>query len=591
MMVIAYMAITFDAYSQPDSLDDKLRQADEMLSTDVRRGTSALGELRLVFDQMETQQKYRYEIILSKKDIIEGNINKAIKKLLELGNNDLTIESKIQVNKLLSISYNAIGNYADMFERINNNLKFIEEIKDVSLKAGFLHPVILAFRDAGAIDEAIEYSREMLEISRSVGHVRSECFALDELGISYRHAGSLELAKTWLEQAVSFCRTIDNKLAVSAAKFNLAELELDLGHPNEALALSGESLILAYDTGYVLLASDILAVQAEAYRRLGNLDDAVSSGLKGLAEAEKADYKLALRNLTLTLAKAHEALGNTAEALGFYKRHIAVNHAVQNDKLARQLAYHRTRYDTLDKQRQIQILNQQNELLTLSRQLDDKARQNMQLLLIIGAGLLIALLFWLAHAINQRRAYRRQAQCDALTGLDNRGHFIARCRAAVAAARAGGQPMSLILFDLDHFKKLNDSHGHAAGDWVLRAVAAKCREHIRKSDIFGRIGGEEFAICMPDASIEEAMRVAETCRGALAAIDSSELAADFHVTASFGIAARRDEDLDIDALLVRADDALYEAKRAGRDQVRTARGDAPPATGPAPDTPEEDSDL
>ncbi|WP_454726731.1 MULTISPECIES: diguanylate cyclase [Cupriavidus] len=165
----------------------------------------------------------------------------------------------------------------------------------------------------------------------------------------------------------------------------------------------------------------------------------------------------------------------------------------------------------------------------------------------------------------------RMAETDALTGLFNRGAFDTRLKDACAGAawRAGGQLLSLTLFDIDHFKRVNDKYGHATGDRALRRVAELSREVWREGDTVARIGGEEFAVlaCVP--SCKDALDMAEHLRERLAATplvaDSGER---FGIRASFGTAfVMPGEVQDADGLMKRADLLLYQAKQGGRDRI------------------------
>lgn len=159
-----------------------------------------------------------------------------------------------------------------------------------------------------------------------------------------------------------------------------------------------------------------------------------------------------------------------------------------------------------------------------------------------------------------RDALRHLAETDALTGLPNRRHFLRLAEEALARAREEGRRVSLIMFDLDYFKDINDTHGHQAGDLVLCAVARCLERCLAAGDGAGRLGGEEFGLLLPGCDPAGAIDRAEGLRRALA-----DLAPGGHaITASFGVAAG---DRDVDALLALADECLYAAKRAGRNRV------------------------
>ena len=165
----------------------------------------------------------------------------------------------------------------------------------------------------------------------------------------------------------------------------------------------------------------------------------------------------------------------------------------------------------------------------------------------------------------------RLATTDRLTGMWNRAYFEEVAAQETARAARYGEPLSLLLFDIDYFKVINDTHGHLIGDQVLIALTRRVGEHLRANDVLARWGGEEFVVMLPHCAAAEALRVAEKLR---ALVQAQPFALVGQVTASFGVADFRPTD-NLDTWLKRADDALYAAKAAGRNQV--CLGASPPS--------------
>lgn len=161
----------------------------------------------------------------------------------------------------------------------------------------------------------------------------------------------------------------------------------------------------------------------------------------------------------------------------------------------------------------------------------------------------------------------RLATTDSLTGVCNRRHFLAVGEREISRASRYGRRLSLMMMDIDHFKLVNDTHGHAAGDATLRALSETCLAALRGNDIFGRFGGEEFTAILPEASSETAAEVAERLRQSIADLTVTFENRAIHVTVSIGVATLTPEDTSVEDLLKRADDALYQAKDAGRNRV------------------------
>jgi two-component system, cell cycle response regulator len=157
---------------------------------------------------------------------------------------------------------------------------------------------------------------------------------------------------------------------------------------------------------------------------------------------------------------------------------------------------------------------------------------------------------------------------DALTGLHNRRYMGRHLTALADQARTAGRPLSVLVADIDHFKSINDTYGHDAGDNVLREFAARFRRNTRGIDLACRVGGEEFIIIMPETKLEKALQVGERLRDCIASEPfQANMDARLRVTASVGIATLERSDDSVEALLKRADGALYAAKRDGRNRV------------------------
>ena len=158
-----------------------------------------------------------------------------------------------------------------------------------------------------------------------------------------------------------------------------------------------------------------------------------------------------------------------------------------------------------------------------------------------------------------------KARTDGLTGLYNRRHFFELTGSLVAVAQRYGTPLSLIMFDIDHFKLINDRLGHQAGDRILERIAQIAREHTRASDALARYGGEEFILALPNTGLDDALVTAEDLRKRIA--DYQQFAGDpqLRVTISAGVAGFGHGVDTLDRLIQRADEALYAAKHAGRN--------------------------
>jgi diguanylate cyclase (GGDEF)-like protein len=184
----------------------------------------------------------------------------------------------------------------------------------------------------------------------------------------------------------------------------------------------------------------------------------------------------------------------------------------------------------------------------------------------------------LTHTVRQLEQRYRSLQVEAthddLTGALRRNHFFDLSRRQFNLALRHRRPLSLLLLDLDHFKRLNDEHGHGFGDAALRRVASLCQESLRETDIFGRYGGEEFAITLPETGQASARIVAERIRQKVTAQGLTTPNGNLlHCSVSIGLTAQHPSHSGLGELIEEADQAMYQAKSEGRNCIRSFRPD------------------
>ena len=237
-----------------------------------------------------------------------------------------------------------------------------------------------------------------------------------------------------------------------------------------------------------------------------------------------------------------------------FQRDNAIN--VLNDK-----------YKTDRKINENALLQNQTKLKKL-KILQTEEQQKIQrrnfIFLICIATIFLLLLF---RQLRIRQVLKRLAQTDSLTGLLNRKTLFEKGILNVEQAIERQTEMTMFLLDLDHFKQINDTHGHAVGDEVLKTIAMLGSETMRSRDIFARLGGEEFVAVLPDANFEEANAIAERLREKISTYDFTRFGVEYSISASFGVAALSQVTPKFDSLLNAADEAMYRAKANGRNQV------------------------
>lgn len=296
--------------------------------------------------------------------------------------------------------------------------------------------------------------------------------------------------------------------------------------------------------------------QGRAARALAILDAVLDKGGSDLPP-----HKVAM--LYQWRAQANAALKHHEQAYAdldeYVRRYVEVNDAERN---AQSVAL-RARFET---DREIE----RNAALK-----GELARQQAQLQwtivgIVAGAFVIVLLTYILIISTRHRRELSRLASQDGLTGVPNRRRIVELATRALDDARARQEPLTIGLIDLDHFKVINDRCGHAVGDHVLKEFARLGRELLRGADIFGRWGGEEFLVVLPNTTLDAALMVVERLRLAALAIQLPSAGAGLRVSISAGLASYEEGMKTLDNIVAEADAALYESKERGRDIVSIA---------------------
>jgi len=227
-------------------------------------------------------------------------------------------------------------------------------------------------------------------------------------------------------------------------------------------------------------------------------------------------------------------------------------------------------YDTSIAKLETQLLSQQLEMNDLELEWEkDKqklSKQTITIIVLVAIALFTAVIFLL----QSRRYFKRRSQTDFLTQVSNRRYIFEEGEKLLSRAKRQRKDFSLIIFDIDNFKMVNDQHGHDIGDKTIQAAAKQAKHWLRDKDILGRIGGEEFLILLPLTEPKKAMEIAERLREGIANKIFHFNQTDIKFTISLGIASVKRKTINFDQLVKNADDALYEAKESGRNKSVSA---------------------
>ena len=374
--------------------------------------------------------------------------------------------------------------------------------------------------------------------------------------------------------AIADCDAQHETIASNLLRGDLARHWAAQGQAQRAITLLESHLADVEATKYPRLIGEIHGLLAEYKLMVGDINGAEQNAHSALAKGAKDAYSLPLVTAHKVLYEVELRRGNLPAALAEYRAYAEADKARLDEIKAREFAFQLSRNELQQKNQAIQLLSKQNEVLRLQQEVTKQSARSSQLLLGLLAFLVVSLVYWGFKVKRTQKRFQHLAQVDNLTGICNRAHLRQQAEDAIVQCRSRGWPVGMLVFDLDNFKGVNDRYGHAGGDWILEQVARACAGVCRGGELFGRLGGEEFGIVLPDRDLDATERMAEACRAALATIDTSGLGESFTVTGSFGCTVTVLSGYDYERLLAHADEAMYAAKHGGRNCIRRY-GDAP----------------
>ena len=470
--------------------------------------------------------------------------------------------------RAMATSMNILGighRYEEAFTRLDQLLGQLPAVTDKRARLQGLGEAAQLLIAAGQYEQASQYADDMLQnLPSGEGPCKGAFFKAQA---AFRR--TLPDARALMGKAIDQCVAIGETVFANTLRAELAAADIAQGRASAAVeALERHYAEVQHDR-YQTLIAQFDAVLAKAYFGLGDLAQARRHALAAVQNSVQGEYTEPLGAAYQVLYQTARKQGDLQAALAYLEKHMAADKGYLDDVTAKALAYQVVKQQVLSGRMQLDALNKQNQILQLQQALDRKAVENGRLYIVL---LLMALGFialWIFRLKRSQLRFMWLSRLDSLTGICNRKHFIEEAELALQQAARTRQNAALVIIDLDHFKQINDTYGHGVGDHVLRQAVAACRPRLGPRDVFGRLGGEEFAVLLPDCPPDQALARAERLRaaiGALSPIEDGELS----VTASLGVAVTASLGYDVSELLVRADHALYRAKSEGRNRVVAA---------------------
>jgi len=421
---------------------------------------------------------------------------------------------------------------------------------------------LYADRRVGAYDRAIEYYRQVLASHEKLKNTREMATAHFNIAATLDTKGDHAAALAEYRHALELERAVKNDEGIADVQRGLGITLGKLDRNEEALRVLDQALAHYLHTRDEESAAHVRLARGTVLRKLGRNGEALRD-----LEAARARFESTSSNRFLEKAHDERAMlfateGDWRRAYEARRAQMAVREKLSERLREEHVSRLRVQFDTEKKE-------QENRALTRENAAAARIRYLQRVTIVLGALVIGFLVYLVVKHLSTARKMRDLALTDELTKLPNRRHVLTFADEQLKTARAGGKGFSVLALDIDHFKRINDTYGHDAGDVVLKRVADTCRRALRSHDRIGRIGGEEFLVVLPESDAKTAAEVAERLRSAVEQIDCSDVAPNVRITISIGVTEWKSPD-DFSSIVKRADDSLYRAKEGGRNRVELA---------------------
>jgi diguanylate cyclase (GGDEF)-like protein len=561
----ALLVIAAGAASSTDgTVDAFLDMAKSIQLADHPRFAAMLARVHADNPVMTPAQRWKLRYLDAWEDSYNGRYTEAASAYHDIlaHSGDSLLEAK-SLGKLLS-SYAFTKHYEDVFTLAAQAVTLLDHTQDPEARYALLTDLSQSLNFSGQPEIAIRYAKMMREVVPE-GETMCRPFAVE---IAARYSTHVfRSSEPLFQQAIDACRAMKDPVLTNMVLLTQSETMIEEHQPAKGLALLGSITASVMKTNFHAAITSLTTQEAQALFALGRDGEAEAKALAVLGMYGRADVDLWLRDAYEILYNVAKRRGDEAAALAYFEKFAEQDHGYMNDVRARALAYQAVQQRTLVDKVEAEGLARKNDVLRAEQSLAMKSLEIGRLYMALLAVVVLSLAIWFIRVRRSRKRFQWMAQHDGLTGIANHQHFMAGLESALAELQRRKAHACLIMLDLDHFKSVNDRYGHAAGDVVLQHVVNVCRSRLRREDLLGRLGGEEFGILLPECKPQQGMAIAEDIREALA---GSSITVDGEVVScstSAGVSSTQFSGYSLKQLRGDADAALYDAKRGGRNRV------------------------
>jgi len=541
-----------------------LQRAFSIKTSDHDEFLRILAQLHGIADSLPVDQQWALRYLDAWQAVFEGNEARAISSLRAIAEQAPDMALRLRAMATMVNIFGFAHRYDEAFIQLNRLTELLPQVSDKGARYAAMGEAAQFLIVSHHYEQAVGYAEQMLQ---NVPPDSNACHATRYRLQALFHSNNTQLAPAQFQEGVTLCTQGNDSLYANAVRSDMAGFYLQKGLLTDAIRLLEENYAEVQSYKYPGLMQYFNVQLAEGYFGLGDLVKARKFALATVDGKVENAYSDPLSRAYKLLFQIENRLGHASDALAYHEKYMEADKGYLNDVTAGALAYETIKQQVQTQKSQVDTLNRQNQILQLQRQLDHKAMETSRLYIALLLTVLASAGFWLLRTKRSQLRFKRLATQDSLTHICSRQHFVDEAEQTLRQAARTTRSVCLVLMDLDHFKLVNDTHGHVIGDLVLKRAVAACQQHLRRNELFGRLGGEEFAILFPDCTATQAQERSERIRQAIAATPLWGETRHVVISASFGVACTDRSGYELRQLMIDADNALYRAKRDGRNRV------------------------
>jgi len=526
-----------------------LEQNDDLEPSDVIEAAQEI--LRLQADGQDHENEKKALYFLSKAYSQLGDYQQCVQHLRQIFQKwDALLgkQERAEYKDKLGTAYWHLSDYHKALESLIEALEYYNRINDRSRVAALESNIGVIFGEIDQDKKSEEFTRRALSTATEIGDQAQRASYLNNLGIILFRKGNRRKSLECFLESAEIKERLGNTKKLITTYLNIADSYEELQERDKVVPYLEKATRLARENNDVRHQAKSLGQLGIHYMSGGDLSRAEECLEESLRLFLNTTYLKYTARILENLSLLCEKKGDYEKALNYQRKQAEVERKLFSEETARRIAEAQTLYEAKKKELEAELLRERTDELTrLNKEISAQYRD----LEVAEVALKEA-----------NKILRRKMEIDPLTGLLNNQRIYEKIQSLIDHSTANDEPLSIVMFDLDHFKQLNDKYGHPVGNKALAKVARTIKENIRDHDLAFRFGGEEFLVLLTGRGRDVAVRVAERIRKAVEKMSFHE---SLRITVSGGAKQLANENAH--ELVVEADRLLYEAKRLGRNRT------------------------